>query len=111
MQKTTDDLVKDNAPSIDEWKAKHRTVKVIVANSKYNGKQPYIIGKPTGIMLDAIAKYDNEGKTHKINELLINSCVLAGNKDLFADDVDLKNAVLLKVTDLLERLEVEEKEL
>ena len=110
MQKK-EKLVQDHAANITDWKEKHKTVKIITVKSKLHGEQCYIVGKPTGNMLDAIAKYDNEGKTHKINELLINSCVLAGNKELFTDDVDLKNAVLLKVTDLLERLEVEEKEL
>lgn len=104
-------LQEENATSIPDWKAKHKTVKGITVKSKLNGNLPFIIGKPTAQMLDAIAKYDNEGKPHKVNEVLINSCVLAGRKDLFNDDVDLKNAVLLKVTDMLERLEVEEKEL
>lgn len=108
---TEKELIEANATNINDWKTKHKTVKVITVISKLNGKLPFIIGKPTAQVLDAIAKYDTEGKPHKVNEVLINSCVLAGDKHLFNEDVDLKNAVLLRVTDMLERLEVEEKEL
>ena len=111
QNKTATELVAENQANISEWKEKHKQIKSITVVSKLNGKQPFIVGKPTNQVLDAVAKYEHEGKVHKINELLVGSCVLAGNTKLFEEDVDLKNAVLNKVTDLLERLEVEEKEL
>jgi hypothetical protein len=107
----TQKLVEENQSKIDGWKDKHKTVKVICVKSKINGEVPFIIGKPTAAILSAVRKYESDGKTEKSNETLKNSCILAGNKSLFAEDVDLENAVMTKVADLLERLEVEEKEL
>lgn len=104
-------LVEKHKAEIAEWKDEHKTVKLITVKSKYNGKVEFIIAKPTNLMLDAIAKYHEDGKPHKVTEVLINSCIKAGPKELFSDDVDLKTAVLGRVGELLERLEVEEKEL
>ncbi|MBL7902948.1 MAG: hypothetical protein JNK73_13205 [Bacteroidia bacterium] len=109
--KSIEDLVKENQAKLPDWKERHKTVKSILVMSKFNGPQPYIIGKPTAYMLDAIRKYEADGKPSKSQELLKNSCVLAGDTTLFSQDVDLENAVMNKVADLLERLEVEEKEL
>lgn len=111
QSKTQDELVQENIAKIDGWKERHKTVKAVTLNSKYNGRVPYIIGKPTNSMIDAVSKYSADGKPNKIEELMINSCVLAGDKDLLKEDVDLKTALLGQVSDLLEKLEVEAKEL
>lgn len=107
----TIDLVEKHKADIENWKQTHKTVKLIKVKSKYNGDVAFIIGKPTATMLDAFSKYESDGKPHKVTELLIGSCVKAGPTELFSEDVDLKNAVLNRVSELLERLEVEEKEL
>lgn len=101
----------DNKAKIEEWKADHKRVKAIVPHSRIYGKVPYIIAKPTASVMDAIAKYEHEGKMNKIEEVLINSCIKAGDVSLLREDIDLKSAILNKLFDLFERLEVEEKEL
>lgn len=112
--KTSDQLVNENKHLIDEWKEEHKTVKQLDAKSKYHGKVGFIIGKPTHPMLEAIQKYENDGKPHKVTELLQKSCIKAGPPNyvqLFKEDVDLKHSVMGAIGELLERLEVETKEL
>lgn len=109
--KTAEELIKENQARIIEWKQEHKTVKSIVCKSKYHGKVAFIIGKPTAPMIEAIQKYEADNKPHLVTQLLQNSCIKAGPVDLFPDDVDLKHAVMARVGELLEKLEVEEKEL
>lgn len=110
--KTQQQLLDENIANIDSWKEKHKRVKVITVKSKLLKRDvPFIIGKPTTQVLDAVAKYDHDGKTKKVEEVLIGSCVLAGEVALFNEDLDVKNAVMEKVNELFDKLEVEEKEL
>jgi hypothetical protein len=116
MQKSDEVLQKEieaaHATSIPEWKDVNKRVKSIVVSSKLlKEKFAFIIAKPTPTVMDAIAKYEHDGKVHKIEEVLIGNCVKAGPVETFTQDLDIKNAVLGKVMDLFERLEVTEKEL
>lgn len=96
---------------IDEWKAKHKVVKLITVKAKNGSKHQFVIGRPTISMMDMLSKYINEQKPHKMREVLRNSCVLAGDKQMLDDDDDIRNSVFDRITELFEKLEIEEKEL
>lgn len=98
------------AEQIESWKKKHQTVKKITVTLKNKTEEEFIIGKPTRSVLDSISSYTNDNKPHKVREVLENSCVLAGNTDAF-EDPNVMNTVFGKVTEMLEKLQVEEKEL
>jgi hypothetical protein len=104
-------IVDQNKGKIEEWKEIHSTVKGFSFNSKKSGIQAYILGAPTNSVIDAYKLYDHRGQTKKIDELLIKNCVLAGDTKILEEDVDLKNAVLKAVVNLMEDLEADEKEL
>lgn len=96
---------------IEDWKAKHKVVKLITVKAKNGTKHQFVIGRPTLAMMDMLSKYINEQKPHKMREVLRNSCVLAGDKQLLDDDDDMRNSIFDRITELFEKLEVEEKEL
>lgn len=96
---------------IDEWKAKHKVVKLITVKAKNGSKHQFVIGRPTISMMDMLSKYINEQKPHKMREVLRNSCVLAGDKQMLDEDDDIRNSVFDRITELFEKLEIEEKEL
>lgn len=104
-------IVEENQDKIQGWKEKHKVVKAITVKSKLLGLQPFIIGKPTTTIMDSVASYTAQNKPEKVDEVLINNCVLAGDTKSFANDLDVKNAVMNKLMDLFEKLQVEEKEL
>lgn len=93
----------------DSWKEKHGKVKQITVKTP-KGDVDFIIGRPTTATLDAVAKYQSQEKPHKVREVLQGSCVLAGDQSAL-DDVNVRNTVFGKITDMLEQLEVSEKEL
>lgn len=109
--KSLNDLIEANKEKKEAWKDKHKTVKAISVHSDLNGLVHFIIGKPTRSILDSMAQYESDGKTKKSQEVLFNSCILAGDNSLLPGDVDLQTAVGNKLTELFKRLEVEEKEL
>lgn len=105
-------IIEENQANIDGWKERHKVVKAISVKSKLLGKDfAFIIGKPTPSVMDAVASYSANGKPEKVDEVLISSCVLAGDTKVFQVDLDVKNAVMTKLMDLFEKLQVEEKEL
>lgn len=104
-------LVQLSEHPIDEWKEKHKVVKLITVAKKDGSKHQFVIGRPTLSMMDMIGKYVNDQKPHKMREVLRNSCVLAGDKSLIDTDDDIRNTVFERITELFEKLETEEKEL
>lgn len=105
-------ITEENAAAIPGWKDKHKQLKAVAFFSKVHSKWcPFIVAKPTATVMDAIAKYSSQDKTEKIDEVLRESCVKAGDKSLFESDVDLKSSVFKKITSMLEDLQEEEKEL
>lgn len=109
--KSQKDLIEANEQNIPAWKEKHKTIKAISVHSQVHGTCHFIIGKPTRAVLDSMTQYEADGKTKKSQEVLFNSCLLAGDKTLLPSDVDLQTAVGNKIVELFQRLEVEEKEL
>ena len=104
--------VKDVTPEqIAEWKGKLKVVKKITVPTLGGGKAEFIIGRPTREILDAYGFQLDKDNQKKAREILQNNCILAGDISLFADDVNIENTVMNKVTGLLEKLEVEEEEL
>lgn len=97
---------------IDEWKEKYGRVKIIsVADSK-GDKHDFIIVRPTQTIMDSLLKGVQDSKMHKTREIFRNSCVMAGDKEVFDKDIDVRNKVIEKIMDLFDNnLEVEEKEL
>lgn len=104
-------LVEKNRAEIEAWKETHGTVKAVCFPTKKNGLQAFIIGCPTSPVIDAYKAYDHRGDTKKIDNLLINSCVLAGDKTVIDQDINLKNSTLKSIVNLLEDYQAEEKEL
>lgn len=96
---------------IKDWKDKHSKVKLISCKRDNGEQAEYIIGQPTRDILDAWVHHINNDNTKKAREVLENSCVLFGDKALFAKDVNLQSTVLKKVQEMLENLQLEEKEL
>lgn len=104
-------LVSEVTPDdISGFKKHHGVVKQITVKTA-SGQEQFIIGRPTRNQLDAVAKYSQDGKLNKVRELLQNSCVCAGNIKALENDINLQNTVIDKITEMLEKLEVEEKEL
>lgn len=107
-----DALVEANRTQVETWKLEHKQVKAVAFHPKgHTDAVAFIIAKPTPAVIDAYKQYDHQGKTKKIDELLIANCVKAGPIDLLNEFIDLKNAVISGVVELLEKLEAEEKEL
>lgn len=106
--KTAEDFIKND---LTAWKESNpnRKIKEVSLRSK-TGFVDFIVCAPDRNVLDAIAKYTNDNKPNKVREVLINSCVLAGDKKVL-NDVDVEATMLEKITDLLDKVESKEKEL
>jgi hypothetical protein len=97
---------------IDQWKEKHKRVKLITVTARDGFTHQFIIGRPTQSMMDSMTKNILDVKPAKNRDVFRNSCVLAGDKNLFDQDMDVQNKVIEKIMDLFDNsLEVEEKEL
>jgi hypothetical protein len=102
-------VLKENQAELDELKVKHGVIKEIEVKTK-NGPLLFIIGRPTTSAVDAIAKYSHQEKPEKVREVLQKSCVLAGDENAL-NDIQVRNTVFGKITDMLDSLEASEKEL
>jgi hypothetical protein len=96
---------------IQEWKDKHGKVKLITCKRENGESVDFIIGQPTRDILDSWAHHHNNDDIVKSRKVLENSCILFGDKALFAKDINLQSTVLKKVQEMLENLQTEEKEL
>lgn len=70
---------------ISDWKktkGKLKQIDIPLSEDDFDGtgeKASFIVCAPTRNILSAIAHYGQEKKIDKVNELLINSCVLGGD--------------------------------
>lgn len=97
---------------IDDWKKKFKKVKLIAVHTKDGQRHEFVIARPTQSIMDALMRGVNDNKMHKNREVFRNSCVLAGDKEVFDSDMDVQNKIIEKIMDLFDNnLEVEEKEL
>jgi hypothetical protein len=96
---------------VQEWKDKHSKVKLISCKRENGEQVEYIIGQPTRDILDSWSHYMSNDNNKKAREILQTNCILFGEKSLFEKDVNLESTVTKKITEMLETLRTEEKEL
>lgn len=96
---------------VDTWKTIHKKVILITAFRENGEEAQYIIGRPNRTIVDMWAHHYDNGATDKARKVMKENCILFGNQELFATDINLENTVLRKVQEMLEILRVEEKEL
>jgi hypothetical protein len=105
---------------ISEWKktkGKLKQIEIPLNEDDFDGtgeQARFIICAPTRNILSAIAHYGQEKKIDKVNELLINSCVLGGDMKYLDDtegvgDTSIYLSVLEEVGKLMETKKVTSK--
>jgi hypothetical protein len=109
---TVAEFMKDPA-ILEAAKEKHATVKKIDVILKDGTKEPFIIAQPTRTISDMLSKYLNDDNNIKAREVLNANCILAGNMDVVTDPINTVAAetIYSKITELLNKFQVEEKEL
>ena len=98
---------------VTEAKAKYAALKSVTVTLKDGSKENYVIAQPSRAVLDMISKYFSENKDHKVREVLNANCILAGNMDVINNPLDTSpgDTVYGKITEWVDKLQIEEKEL
>jgi ribosomal protein S3AE len=109
MQPNT--TVDESTLDLDALKKKHKVVKKLTVVAKDGSKHEFVVVRPTLQHFDMITKNIQDSKPHKVREILRNSCVIAGDKNVLDTDDDVRSNVFERISEMYEKLEVEEKEL
>lgn len=76
---------------IDTWKEQHGAITLIELPCGEDDEltAQFYCKKPTRKTLNAVARYAADKQFAKVNELMINDCVIEGHKELLAEDDEL----------------------
>ena len=67
-----------------------------------DGRYDYLIIRPSRAHMMAVASKGKDGDYEAANNVLINNCVVAGDKDVLEEDFSVYNAVMQAVQSLTE---------
>lgn len=98
---------------IEVWKEKHGPITLIELPVDELGEKTatFYCKKPTRKTLNAVARYAADKQFDKVNQLMINDCVIEGHKELLAEDDELYYGLAQAIGELFKAREATVKKL
>lgn len=98
---------------IQDWKAKYgeHSLSQVIISGDNDGKHEFIIRRPGRRELDAIGRHGANNEADKVNNTLINNCVLHGDKTLLDNNGAIYLRLIAELTKLMSQSEAEVKKL